>query len=102
MSSARRLSAGSSGVLDGSSLRALARSQPPCTNVSLPSGLTSLIVAWRSTFGFDDRTQACTAPAPTTSASRLSFPLTYDTALPGGLCVHLYGGVAVQSPPLPP
>ena len=36
------------------SLRSLARSQPFWTNVSLPSGRTSLTVAWRSTSGVED------------------------------------------------
>ena len=48
------------------SLRSLARSQPFCTNVSFPSGRTSLIVACRSTSGVDDFTQSETAPLPTT------------------------------------
>ena len=70
---ARRLRTGSSGVLlAASSLRSLPRSQPLCTKVSLPSGRTSLIVAWRSTFGVEERTQACTAPAPTTVVLPLS------------------------------
>src|SRR5207248_3067154 len=47
------------------SLRSLARIQPFWTNVSLPSGRTSLTVAWRSTSGVDDLTQRWTAPAPT-------------------------------------
>src|SRR4051812_29456687 len=102
MSSARRLSAGSSGVLDGSSLRALPRSQPPCTNVSLPSGLTSLIVAWKSTFGLFVRTNSFTLPAPITVVFELSGAVTYETALPAGFCVQLYGGVAVQRPLVPP
>src|SRR5438552_18204035 len=46
------------------SLRSLARIQPFCTNVSLPSGRTSLTVAWRSTSGVDDLTHRWTAPAP--------------------------------------
>ncbi len=37
------------------SLRSLARSHPFWTNVSLPSGRTSLTVAWRSTSGVDER-----------------------------------------------
>ena len=48
------------------SLRSLARNHPFWTKVSLPSGRTSLTVAWRSTSGVDERTQRCTAPAPTT------------------------------------
>src|SRR3712207_6403174 len=97
---ARRLSTGSSGVLLAlSSLRSLARSQPPCTNVSLPSGRTSLMVAWRSTFGLDDRTHACTAPAPSTVVSSASGSVTYEAALPAGFDTHSYGGVAVQRPP---
>src|SRR5580698_3319546 len=49
-------------VVDSS--RSLARSQPFWTNVSLPSGRTSLTVAWRSTLGLDDSTQRLTAPPP--------------------------------------
>ena len=51
-------------LLFGSSLRSFARTQPPCTKVSLPSGLTSLTVAWRSTFGVEELTHRRTAPAP--------------------------------------
>src|SRR3954447_17263914 len=99
----RRLRTGSSEVLFfASSFRSLPRSQPPCTNVSLPSGRTSVIVACRSTVGFDARTQTCTAPAPITVAFALSALDTYETALPAGGCSHLYGGVAVQSPFSPP
>src|SRR3954471_6892667 len=99
----RRLSTGSSAVLFfASSLRSLPRNQPPCTNVSLPSGRTSVIVAWRSTVGFDARTQTCTAPAPITVVFALSGLDTYETALPAGGCSHLYGGVAVPRAPSPP
>src|SRR4051794_24925978 len=99
----RRLSTGSSEVLFlASSLRSLPRSQPPCTNVSLPSGRTSVIVAWRSTVGFDARTQTCTAPAPITVVFALSGPDTYEPARPAGGCTHLCGGGAAQSPPSPP
>jgi len=76
-------------VLLASSLRSSARSQPPCTNVSLPSGRTSLIVACRSTFGAEERTQACSAPAPMTAALSLSGLVRYEAALPDGLCVQL-------------
>ena len=90
---ARRLRTGSSGVLlAASSLRSLPRSQPPWTKVSLPSGRTSLIVAWRSTFGVEERTQACTAPAPMTvvvGAQRARSGTT--RALPAGLCGPLVG-----------
>ena len=76
-SASRRLRTGSSSVLlAASSLRSLARTQPPCTKVSLPSGRTSLIVACRSTFGVDERTQTFTAPAPTTVVSPLSGAVT--------------------------
>ena len=51
------------------SLRSLARIQPFCTNVSLPSGRTSLIVACRSTSGVEDLTQRWTAPPPTAVVS---------------------------------
>src|SRR5207244_11116209 len=46
------------------SLRSLARSQPFWTNVSLPSGRTSLTGAWRSTYGVEDLTQRWTGPHP--------------------------------------
>ena len=46
------------------SLRSLARSQPFWTKVSLPSGRTSLTVAWKSTFGVEDLTHRWTAPPP--------------------------------------
>src|SRR3954452_19057071 len=102
-SRSRRLSAGSSAVLlRASSLRSFARSQPPWTKVSLPSGRTSVIVAWRSTFGFDARTQTCSAPAPMTVVFALRGLVRYETALPAGGCSHLYGGVAVQRPFSPP
>src|SRR3954471_16084919 len=81
----RRLSTGSSDVpFFASSLRSLPRSQPPCTNVSLPSGRTSVMVAWRSTFGFDERTQALTAPAPSTTVFCFSGLVMYEAALPAG------------------
>ena len=54
------------------SLRSLARIQPFWTKVSLPSGRTSLTVAWRSTSGVDDFTQRLTAPPPITVVSLLS------------------------------
>src|SRR3954471_7105855 len=102
-SRARRLSTGSSDVLfEASSLRSLPRSQPPCTNVSLPSGRTSVTVACRSTFGFEARTQTCTAPAPITVVFALSGFVRYDTPLPAGGWSHLYGGVAVHRPFSPP
>src|SRR5436190_14815642 len=68
------------------SLRSLARSQPFWTNVSFPSGRTSLIVACRSTSGVDDRTQRLTAPAPTTVALVVSGAETYETAVSDELC----------------
>src|SRR5437763_1540947 len=102
-SAARRLSTGSSGVLlAGSSLRSFALTHPFCTNVSLPSGRTSLIVAWRSTFGVEERTHTCTAPAPITVVLAPSRLVKYERALPAGFCVHWYGGVAVHRPPVPP
>src|SRR4051812_15636980 len=98
----RRLRRGSRSVLwRRSSLRSSARSQPPCTNVSLPSGRTSVTVAWRSTFGLEERTHACTAPAPITLVSAPSGSLRYADALPAGGASHLYGGVAVHRPPSP-
>src|SRR3954451_2378323 len=102
-SRARRLRTGSSGLLfRASSLRSLARSQPPCTKVCLPSGRTSLTVTCRSTLGLEERIQAFTAPAPITVVLASSGLVRYDKAPPAGLCVHLYGGVAVHSPPSPP
>src|SRR3954452_2339025 len=98
-SAARRLSTGASGVLfAASSLRSLPRTQPPCTKVSLPSGRTSVIVAWRSTFGLEERTQRSTLPAPITVVLLLSGLVTYDTALPPGGDCQSYCGVAVQRP----
>ena len=48
-----------SGVLfSRSSLRSSPRSQPLWTNVSLPSGRTSVTVACRSTLGFEERTRS--------------------------------------------
>src|SRR3954469_3409067 len=95
----RRLRTGSSDVLfEASSLRSLPRSQPPCTNVSLPSGRTSVTVACRATIGFEGRTQTRTAPPPIAVVFSLSGLVRYDTPLPAGGCSHLYGGVAVQSP----
>src|SRR5437868_8433160 len=72
------------------SLRSLARIQPFWTNVSLPSGRTSLIVAWRSTSRVDDRTQRYTAPPPTTVVSAASGAETYDSAVPDGGCCQLH------------
>ena len=69
----RRLGTGSSSVLlRASSLRALARSQPLCTNVSWPSGRTSETVAWRSTLRAEARIHAASAPPPTTAVSAAS------------------------------
>src|SRR5256885_8346904 len=70
------------------SLRSLARSQPFWTNVSFPSGRTSLIVACRSTSGVDDRTHRETAPLPMTVVFEASGAETYDTAVPDGFCCH--------------
>src|SRR3954447_5363932 len=99
----RRLRTGSSGVLFlASSLRSFARSQPPCTNVSLPSGLTSLIVTCRSTLRFEARIHARSAPAPITVVLALSGLVRYEALVPGGGLSHLYGGVAVHRPSLPP
>jgi hypothetical protein len=41
-------------------------------------------VAWRSAFGFDERTQTITLPAPITAVFCASGPDTYDSALPSG------------------
>src|SRR5258706_8828626 len=72
------------------SLRSLARIQPFCTNVSFPSGRTSLIVACRSTSGVDERTQSSTAPLPTTVVFAASGAETYDTAVPDGFCFQFH------------
>src|SRR5438876_4132289 len=71
------------------SLRSLARIQPFCTNVSLPSGRTSLIVACRSTSGVDDRTQMSTAPEPMTVVFVPNGAERYDTEAPDGYCCQL-------------
>ena len=63
-------------LLAASSLRMLVRSQPLCTKVSLPSGRTSEIVAWRSALGAELRIHASTAPAPRIVASLVSGSLT--------------------------
>src|SRR5215471_5907744 len=85
------------------SFRSLARIQPFCTNVSLPSGRTSLIVACRSTSGVDDRTQRLTAPLPTTVVLVVSGADTYDTAVPDGFCCqfHCHCDALPHKPPVP-
>src|SRR5476649_2190189 len=83
------------------SLRSLARIQPFWTKVSLPSGRTSLTVAWRSTSGVDDCTHRLTEPPPTTVVSLVSGADTYDTAEPAGDCTqfHCHWDAAPHSPP---
>src|SRR5438132_13229313 len=85
------------------SLRSLARIQPFCTNVSLPSGRTSLTVTWRSTSRVDDFTHTCTAPAPMTEVFAAIGAEVYETAEPGGLCsqFHVHCDALPQSPPDP-
>src|SRR5256885_849237 len=85
------------------SLRSLARIQPFCTNVSLPSGRTSLIVACRSTSEVEDRTQRWTAPPPMTAVFVTSGAETYERADPGGYCFqrHCHWDAFPQSPPAP-
>src|SRR6476660_237194 len=85
------------------SFRSLARSQPFWTNVSFPSGRTSLIVASRSTSGLVDRTQRLTAPLPMTVVFAVSGDETYETAVPDGLCCHLQShcDALPHSPPVP-
>src|ERR1051325_859860 len=110
-SAARNVGMGSSAVLGRlkmlfdvvDSFRSLARIQPFCTNVSLPSGRTSLIVACRSTSGVDDRTHTVTAPLPTTVVLAVSGDVTYDTALPAGYCCQfqLHCDALPQRPPGP-
>src|SRR3954462_14523522 len=89
-SRARRLSQGSRSVLlRASSLRSLPRTQPPCTNVSLPSGRISDTVACRSTSGRDERTQRRTDPAPITVVFAGRPRVAYETAVPEGRLAHL-------------
>ena len=89
----RRLGTGSSAVLlRRSSLRALARSQPFCTNVSLPSGRTSETVTWRSTLGAEERIHASSAPAPTTAVSAVERRGHVGQRGPGGVLRQWYGG----------
>jgi hypothetical protein len=57
-----------------------------------------VIVAWRSTLGVEERTHACTAPAPITVVLLLSGPVTYDAALSAGGGRQSYVGVAVHRP----
>src|ERR1700730_19402438 len=68
------------------SLRSLARIQPFWTNVSLPSGRTSLTVAWRSTSGVDDLTQRWMAPPPIAVVLLAIGADRYDTAEPADGC----------------
>src|SRR5579863_7085961 len=83
------------------SFRSSARNQPFCTNVSSPSGRTSLTVAWRSTSGVEERTHRCTAPAPTTVVLAVSGAETYETAVPAGFCCqfHCHCDAFPQRPP---
>src|SRR5438876_3737640 len=85
------------------SLRRLARIQPFWTNVSLPSGRTSLTVAWRSTSGADDLTQRLTAPPPMAVVLVVSGADTYDTAEPAGGCAqfHSHSDALPQRPSVP-
>src|SRR6185295_2199453 len=85
------------------SLRSLARIQPFCTNVSFPSGRTSLIVACRSTSGVDDFTQRLTAPAPMTVVLVVSGDDTYATAEPDGACSQCQShcDALPHNPPVP-
>src|SRR5581483_5043746 len=83
------------------SLRSLARIHPFCTKVSLPSGRTSLIVAWRSTSGVDDRTHTSTAPPPTTVVFDVSGVETKETAELKGFCFQFHCH-CVASPHRPP
>jgi hypothetical protein len=85
------------------SLRSLARIQPFWTNVSFPSGRTSLMVACRSTSGVADRTQRYTAPLPMTVVFAVSGAETYETAVLDGLCCHLqsHWDAFPHNPPVP-
>src|ERR1700756_2436083 len=82
-------------------LRSLARNQPFWTKVSLPSALTSLTVARRSTSGVDDSTHRWTAPAPIAARLPVSGGDTNDTAEPAGFCSHFQSHSAA-SPQRPP
>src|SRR3954454_13655677 len=77
-------------LLSVDSVRSLARIHPFCTNVSLPSGRTSLIVACRSTSGVDDFRHTCTAPPPIAVAFPVSGADTYETPLPSGGCCQFH------------
>src|SRR5262245_36977344 len=79
----------------------LARSQPFCTKVSIPSGRTSDTVTWRSASGTDARIHACNAPAPTTAVSARSGTVVYTPAVPAGGGCQRYVGVARHRPPAP-
>src|SRR5438270_5909729 len=85
------------------SVRSLPRIQPFWTNVSLPSGLTSLTVAWKSTSGVDDLTHRCTAPPPIAVVFVVSGADTYETAEPAGGCTqfHSHSDALPQRPPPP-
>src|SRR6202007_2481477 len=97
-SDARNVGIGSRGVGDClnmfsavvASLRSLPRIHPFWTKVSLPSGRTSLTVAWRSTSGVDDFPQELTAPPPITVVSAPSGAETYDTAEPCVGCTQFH------------
>ncbi len=71
-----------------SSLRSLARSHPLWTYVSIPSGRTSDTVTWRSTSGVEARIHALQRSGADDDHVLRSGALTYDTAVPGGFCVH--------------
>ena len=87
----------------GSSLRSLARSQPLWTNVSLPSGRTSVIVACRSTSGVEDLIHSLDRAARRrSSCPRRAARSRTRRAVPAGFWVQLYGGVAFHRPPVPP
>ena len=85
------------------SVRSLARIHPFWTNVSIPSGRTSLTVACKSTSGVDDRTHRLTDPAPMTVVFSLNGADTTDTAVPDGFCFqsHCQLEALPQSPPPP-
>src|SRR4051812_883574 len=85
------------------SLRSLARIQPFCTNVSWPSGVTSLTVASRSTSGVDERTHRCTDPAPSTVVFVFNGAVRYDTAFPDGFWFHFqsHSDALPHNPPVP-
>ena len=74
---------GRSSVASGASLRILARSHPFCTNISVPSGRTSVIVTCTSVSCAVDFNQRSTLALPITAVSCVSGAVVYASAVPG-------------------